>query len=107
LIRHAGLHATLAILALTVAMIQPAFQALLMAAVGAAPLLQTRSNPASGAAIALAAITMLADPEHDLTSAAAANPLPENRFAMKRHARHRRGLDNGNGSWQVRTSFVW
>jgi hypothetical protein len=39
---------------------------------------------------------MLTDPEHCMTSAAAANPLPENRFALNRHARHRRGLDNGN-----------
>jgi hypothetical protein len=39
---------------------------------------------------------MLADPEHCLTSAVAADPLPENRFPMNRHARHRWGLDNGN-----------
>jgi hypothetical protein len=78
-----------------------------MAAVGAASLLETCCGPASGTAIALAAITMLADPEHGMTSVAAANSLPENRFARKRHARHRRGLDNSNGSWQVRTSFVW
>jgi hypothetical protein len=88
-------------------MIQPSFQTLLMAAVGAAPLLETCCGPASGTAIALAAITVLADPEHGMTSAAAANPLPENRFAMKRHARPMRGLDNSNGSWKVRTSFVW
>jgi hypothetical protein len=31
-----------------------------------------------------------------MTSAAAANSLPENRFGLNRHARHRRGLDNGN-----------
>jgi hypothetical protein len=86
-------------------MVQPSFQTPLMAAVGAVALLETRSGTASGAAIALPAITMLTDPEHGMTSAAAANPLTENRFAMNRHARHGRELDHGNGSWQVRTSF--
>jgi hypothetical protein len=76
-------------------MVQPSFQTPLMAAVGAAALLETRFGTASGAAITLTPITMLADPEHCLTSAAAANPLPENRFTMNRHARRRRGLDNG------------
>jgi hypothetical protein len=66
-------------------------------------LLETCCGSASGTAIALTAITMPADPEHGMTSAAAANPLPEDRFARKRHARHGRGLDNCNGSWQVRT----
>ena len=88
-----------------VAMVQPSFATPLMAAVDAAPLLETCRGTASAAAIALTAITMLTDPEHGMTPAAAAKPLPENRFAMNRHARHRRGLDNGNGSWQVRTSF--
>jgi hypothetical protein len=88
-------------------MIQPSFRTPLMPAVGAASLLQACCGPASGTAITLAAIAMLTDPEHSMTSAAAADPLPENRFAMKRHARHGRGLDNSNGSWQVRTSFVW
>ncbi len=77
-------------------MVQPSFETPLMAAVGAAPLLETCFGTAGGAAIALSAITMLTDPEHCVTSAAVANPLPENRFAMSRHARHRRGLDNGN-----------
>jgi hypothetical protein len=77
-------------------MVQPSFETPLMAAVGAAPLLEACCGTASGAAIALAAITVPADPEHGMTSATAANPLPENRFAMKRHAANRRRLDNGN-----------
>ena len=81
---------------LPVAMVQPSFATPLMAAVGAAPLLETCLGTASGAAITLTPITMLADPEHCMTSAAAADPLPENRFPMNRHACHRRGLDNGN-----------
>jgi hypothetical protein len=58
------------------------------------------------AAIALTAITVLTDPEHHMTSTAAANPLPQNHFARKHHARRRRGLDNGSRSWQVRTSLL-
>jgi len=84
-------------------MIQPSFETPLMAPVGVASLLEACFGAASGAAIALSAITMLTDPEHGLTCDAAANPLPENRSAMIRHAR--RGLDNGNRSWQVRISF--
>jgi hypothetical protein len=86
-------------------MVQPSFPAILVAAVGAAPLLEPGCGPASGAAIALSAVTVRTDPEHRLASAAAANPLPENDFAMKCHARPQAGLDNGNRSWQVRTSF--
>ena len=84
-------------------MIQPSFRTALMAAVGSAVLLNPGFSAARGAAIALAAVTMLADPEHGLTSAA--NPLPKNCFARNRHARQQAGLDNGNESWQVRTSF--
>ena len=74
-----------------------------MTAVGATPLLKTGWGSASWAAIALPAITIPADAKHAMTSAADA--LPEKRFARNRHARHRRRLDNGNGSWQVGTSF--
>ena len=81
-----------------VAMIQSSFQTPLLAAVGAAALLEACCGSASGTAIALTAITMLEDPEHSMTSAAAANPLPEDRFARKGRARHGRGLDNSNGS---------
>jgi hypothetical protein len=106
LIRHArpaGL--AVSILPLPVTMVQPSFRASLVAAVGAASLLEPRFTAASGAAIALSAITMLADPEHREASTAAANPLPENHFAMSRHRRPQAGLDNGNRSWQLGTSF--
>jgi len=83
-------------------MVQPSFRSALVTAVGATPLLQTGRGAASRAAIALSAVTMPAEAEHGMTSAA--NALPENRFARNRHAR-RRGLDNGNASWQVRISF--
>ena len=93
--RHAGLHTTLAIQALTVAMIQPAFGALLMPAVGVAALLEPGLLAAIQAAIAVSAIAMLTDQEQRL--ATRAQPLPKHYFAVRRrHWSQRAGLDNGN-----------
>jgi hypothetical protein len=106
LIRHARTAGpALPILPLPVAMIEPSFRAALVTAVGAASLLDPGLSAASGTAITVSAITVLADPEHRVASNAAANPLPKNHFAMSRHPCMRVGLDNGNRSWQVRTSF--
>ena len=105
LIRHAFPRLPAPILPLPVAVIQPSFRASLVSAVGAAPLLEPGLHAASRVAIALSAITVTADPEHRVASNAAANPLPENHFAMSRHPCPQTGLDNGNHSWQVRTSF--
>jgi len=107
LIRHAQLRLAVPIRPLPVAMIQPPFQTPLMAAVGPPALFEPCGGAAGGAAIAMAAITVLADPEHRLTSAAATNPLPQNHFAVSRHVRRGRGLDNGSRSCQVRTSWLW
>ena len=101
MIRHAGSRLPEPIRPLPVSMIQPSFETPLMAAIGVALLLEACCSAASRAAIALSAITMLTDPEQGMTGVAVAHPLPENRSAMIRHARHRRGLDNGNRSWQV------
>jgi len=106
LIRHASWGVTLAVGTLPVAMIEPALRTPLVAAVGSTVLSAPGRTAAHRAAIALSAITVLTDPEHRLTSSAAANPLPQNHFARKRHARPRRGLDNGSQSWQVRTSLL-
>jgi hypothetical protein len=106
LIRHASWRVTLAVGTLPIAMIEPAFRTPLVAAVGSAVLSPPGFPAAHRAAIALSAITVLTDPEHRLTSTAAANPLPQNHFARKRHARHKRRLDNGSRSWQVRTSLL-
>lgn len=106
LIRHAHpARLAVSILPLAVAMVQPSFRAPLVPAIGAASLLDSGPIAASGAAIALSAIAVLADPEHLVAFAALANPLPENHFAMSRHPCTPAGLDNGNRSWQVRTSF--
>ena len=80
---------------LPVAVVQLPFQALLVAGVCAAPLLEPDVNAAVEAAIALSAITVPADPEHCAASAVAANPLPENHFAVSRHPCPKVGMDNG------------
>lgn len=79
---------------------------LLVAAVGTASLLGPSLGAASGAAIALSAITMPTNPEHGVACVATANPLTENRFAMNRHAARGAAMDKGNRLWQVRTSFA-
>lgn len=92
-----------AIGALPVAMVQPCLDTLLIAAVGTAPLLQPGLAAAIRTAVLLATIAVLAKPEHRVTSAAAADPLVENRL-VNGHARPPAGLDSGRESWQVRTS---
>jgi hypothetical protein len=74
-------------------------------AVSAASLPEPGFGAAGEAAIALSAITVLTDPEHRVTSIAAANPLTENHFAINRHARPQTGLDIGSRSWQVRNQL--
>jgi hypothetical protein len=106
LIRHASWRVTLAVGTLPVAMIEPALRTPLVAAVGSTVLSPPGFTAAHRAAIALSAITVLTDPEHRMTSTAAANPLPQNHFARKRHVHPRRGLDNGSQSWQVKTSLL-
>jgi len=95
LIRHARLALSASVLAFPVPMILPAFGTLLVSAVGAPSLLAAGGGSALRAAIPLSAITMYADPEHGVASIAAASPLTQNHFVVNRHARRRRGLDNG------------
>jgi len=80
---------------LPVAVILPAFGTLLVAAVGAPSLLESGGGAAGGTAITLSAITVLTDPEHGMTPIAETNSLTQNHFALNRHLRRRRGLDNG------------
>ena len=96
MIRHARLRLAAPILALPVAMVEPPFQAPLVAAVGAAPLLESCCGTAGEAAIALSTITVLTDPEHRVASAATANPLRENYFAMNRQCPPMAGWTTGN-----------
>jgi hypothetical protein len=90
---------------LPVPMIKPAFRTLLVAPVGDTVLPPPGLRAASRAAIALPPIAVRTNPEHRLASLAAANPLPENHFAMNRHPPMQADFDNGNGSCQGRTSF--
>jgi hypothetical protein len=72
---------------LPVAMIEPAFRALLVTGIGTPALPAARLLAASGAAIAVAAIAVRADEKHRAALFAHANSLPENRFVVnRRHA---------------------
>src|SRR5215212_11279031 len=106
MIRHASLGLALAVTTLPVTMIEPAFRAALMAAVGGAALPEAGLSAASRAAILLSAVTARANPEQRLTSLAATNPWPENHFAGNRHVRRKREWTSGSRSWQLRTSLL-
>ena len=77
-----GLYAAAAVtvLALTVAMIQPSFLALLVTAIGGTALPLTRLVSTRRAAIAVSTVAVLADIEHDEAGRAVASPLTEDEF---------------------------
>ena len=105
MIRHARPAPALAIVLLPIPVVEPAFRALLIAAVGRPVLPAPGFGAARRAAVALTAIAMRTNPEHRLASLAAANALPENHFSMNRHPPRQADFDNGNGSCQGRTSL--
>ncbi len=105
LIRHARPAAPFAVGALPVPMIEPAFGASLVTAVGRTALLTPGFRAASRAAIPLPPIAVCADPEHRLASLAAANPLPESHFSMSLHPPTQADFDSGNSSCHGRSSF--
>jgi len=82
-------------------MIGSSLWALLMAAVGLATLFPQSCGLTRPTAITVSTITVATDPEDRMTTAAGA--LSQNRLAMIRHPESRRGLDNGDRSWQGRT----
>ncbi|SPF52205.1 exported hypothetical protein [Candidatus Sulfopaludibacter sp. SbA4] len=86
--------AAAAIGALAVALIQPGYDTLLVAAIGVAALLQPGLAATHRTAVALAAITMPANAEWSVASAVAADPLVENQL-VRCHVRPQAGLDNG------------
>ncbi len=97
MIRHARLLLTAAapVFPLAVAMIEPSFRALLVAAVGAPSLVEPSLCAAGSTAVAVAAIAVRADKKYGVTLHTDANSLPEYRFAMNcRHASSQAGLDN-------------
>jgi hypothetical protein len=83
---------------LAIAMIELPFGALLVASVGAPPLLLAGLLAALVAAVAVSAVTVRADEENRVAALTKANPLPQNCFNMNhRHASSQAGLDNGSG----------
>jgi hypothetical protein len=70
LIRHASIRSASAILSLAVPVIESSFGALLVAAIGVAPLLPISLLAAQRAAVALSTIAVAADPKHFAASAA-------------------------------------
>ena len=78
-------------------MIFPPFRTALVPAVGAAVLTEPGLLAAGDAAIVLSAVTVRTEKKHHAAFAAEANPLPQNCFAMRRHAFPQAGLDKGNG----------
>jgi len=75
------------VLSLPVAMIEPAFHALLVQGVGPTPLSGAILFAAPDAAIAMAAVAVRADEKHRATLFVHANSLSENRFVVnRRHA---------------------
>jgi hypothetical protein len=93
LIRHARPRSALTILPLPVAVIESPFRALLMSAVGGPSLMEPCLVPTTEAAVALTAITVGTEKKDDAAFATAANPSPQNRFAVNRHAHSRARLD--------------
>jgi len=90
------LTAAVTVLALPVAMIEPPFRTLLVAFIGAAPLVAACLLAALGAAIAVSAVAVGADVEDRLALQAATGSLQEYRFPMsRRHALPQAALDNG------------
>ena len=80
MIRHAAA-AAFPVGPLPVAVIEPAFRALLVLPVGGTRLSATRFLPASLAAIPVAPVTVTTDPEHRATAGPPANPLAQELFA--------------------------
>jgi hypothetical protein len=90
---------------LRIPVVEPAFQTLLIAAVGRPVLPAPGFGGERRAAIAFSALAMCTNPEHRLAFRAAANALPENHFSLNRHPPTQADFDSGNGSCQGRTSL--
>jgi hypothetical protein len=87
-------------------MIELAFRASLVSVVGAAVLPAPGFGAAGVAAVTLSAVAVPADPENRVASDNRTNALTKDHLAMPIHVRREAGLDNGNRSWQVRTSLL-
>jgi hypothetical protein len=95
MIRHASLGLATAIPPLAIPMIEPPFGALLVPAVGAAPLAEPRMPSTAETTVTLAAITTDAKKEFGAAFAVPANASSE-ATVRRRHARWQAALDNGS-----------
>jgi len=96
----------MAVSALPVTMIELSFRASLVPVVGAAALPAAGFRAAGFAAVALSPIAVPADPEDRVAADNRTNTLTKDHLAMKIHVRREAGLDNGDRSWQVKTSLL-
>jgi hypothetical protein len=96
----------MAVSALPVTMIELSFRASLVPVVGAAALPAAGFRAAGLAAVALSPIAVPADPEDRVAADNQTNTLTKDHLAMTIHVRPGTGLDNGDRSWQVRTSSM-
>jgi hypothetical protein len=96
---------TATILLLPDAVVLAPFRTPLVPAISETVLLDACFGAATRAAIALAAITTPANPEHRMASIAAANTFSEERLPNNGHVLLQKGLDNGSQSWQGGTSI--
>ena len=87
-------------------MIEPSFGASLVAMVSTTALTAAGFEAARFAAVTLSAVAVPTDPEHRVASGCRTNPLTKNHLAMTIHVRPEAGLDNGDRSWQVKTSLL-
>jgi hypothetical protein len=96
----------MAVSALPVAMIELSFLASLVPVVGSAALPASGFRAAVVAAITLPPVAVPADPEDCVASDSRTNPLTKDHLAIPIHVRRQAGLDNGDRSWQVKTSLL-
>ena len=95
MIRHASLPPAAAIQPLAIAMVEPPFGALLMAAAGAPSLSQPHMPLTSETTVALAAITAGAQKEFGTAFTVPTNPSSE-AILRRRHAHWQAALDNSS-----------
>lgn len=95
MIRHARLESAATIPPLAIAMVEPPFGALLVTAVGATALAESRTSLTGGTAVALATITTGAQKEFGAAFAVPANASSE-AIVRRRHANWQAALDKGS-----------
>lgn len=91
---------------LAIAMVQPAFNALLMSPPSSAALLESTSTPTDQTAVTLSPITVSADEEEGAAICSSAKSLPQNRLRPGCHRRDVRPLDSQRSMMATYTSLT-